>query len=288
MITRVSAAVGTINRSRDVWSWHAIVLALVSAAILVLFRSDAAAAVQIWWIYPTYSHCFLILPISAWLVWEMRQELASVTPSVTPAALIVLPPILLLWLAGNLATINEARQFAVVAMLQVAFLVILGPGVYRRALFPALYLFFLVPFGQYLIPPMQDFATRFTDTGLTLIGVPHYTEGTTIELTNGRFEIAEACAGLRFLIATVALGVLFAYIAYLGWPKRILFLIGCVIVPLIGNGFRCLGIIELAHVTNNQLAAGADHLIYGWIFNTAIFLTLLLIGWRFRDDHEVV
>src|SRR2546423_12882223 len=125
---------------------------------------------------------------------------------------------------------------------------------------------------------MPDFATRFTDIGLMLIGVPHYTEGTTIELTNGRFEIAEACAGLRFLIATVALGVLFAHIAYRRWPKRMLFLIGCVVAPLIGNGFRCLGIIELAHITNNELAGGAPPPVSRRIFQTPRFLSLLVGG----------
>src|SRR2546423_2665225 len=111
---------------------------------------------------------------------------------------------------------------------------------------------------------MQDFATRFTDIGLMLIGVPHYTEGTTIELTNGRFEVAEACAGLRFLIATVALAVLFAHLNYQKPYKVALLLSAAIIVPLIANGLRCLGIILLAHVTNNQLAVGADHLVYGW------------------------
>src|SRR5205085_3075289 len=269
MTLTASLAIVSVDSGRALWRWHIAAIAAVAAAILLLFRSDVTNAVQVWWIYPTYSHCFLILPISAWWVWDMRGKLASEIPTLCPTALIALPPVLLLWLAANLATINEVRQFAVVTSLQVALVVLLGLRVYRAIVFPALYLFFLVPFGQYLIPPMQNFATWFTDAGLTIIGVPHFTEGTTIELTNGRFEIAEACAGLRFLIATVALGVLFAQIAYRVWSKRILFLVGCVVIPLIGNGFRCLGIIELAHLSNNELATGADHLIYGWLFNTA-------------------
>lgn len=213
----------------------------------------------------------------------MRGDLAVEIPVTFPLALLAIPPILLVWLGADFATITEIRQFAVVALLEVAIIAILGLRIFRVVLFPALYLFFLVPFGQYLIPPMQNFATWFTDTGLSLLQVPHFTEGTTIELTNGRFEIAEACAGLRFLIATVALGVLFARLSYRRSRKRLLFLAACVVIPLIGNGLRCLGIIELAHLTNNRVATGADHLVYGWIFNTAILLVLLVIGLRFRD-----
>jgi len=102
-------------------------------------------------------------------------------------------------------------------------------------------------------------------------------------LTTGSFEIAEACAGLRFLIATITLGVLFAHLTYRRWWKIAAFLAACVIVPLIANGFRCIGIILLAHVTDNQLAVGADHIVYGWGFNVAILLVIFFVGSRFRD-----
>jgi EpsI family protein len=64
-------------------------------------------------------------------------------------------------------------------------------------------------------------------------------------------------------------------------------LIATVLVPLIGNGLRCVGIILLAHFTNNEYGAGADHIVYGWGFNLAILLFLIVIGAFFRDEmHE--
>jgi exosortase len=216
-------------------------------------------------------------------VWERRGRLTGLYPAVEVKALWALPPLLALWWMGALSTINEVQQFAVIGIVEVAIVAMLGVRVYRVIWFAALYLFFLVPTGEYLIGPMQRFATLFTDATLNLIGVPHYTEGTVIELTNGRFEIAEACAGLRFLIATVALGVLYAYLMFRKRLKIVLFLVACVLVPLIGNGLRVVGIILLAHFTNNKYGAGADHLIYGWGFNVAILLVLFLIGSFFRD-----
>jgi EpsI family protein len=48
-----------------------------------------------------------------------------------------------------------------------------------------------------------------------------------------------------------------------------------------------VGIIVLAHFTNNEYGAGADHIVYGWGFNVAILLILGVIGFKFRDDvHE--
>jgi EpsI family protein len=167
----------------------------------------------------------------------------------------------------------------------------LGFRVYRQIWFSALYLFFLVPTGQYLVVPMQHFAAQFVDVSLNLLQIPHHREGTLFELSNGSYEIAEACAGLRFLIATVALGVLFAYMMFRKWYKVILFLIACVVIPLIGNGLRCVGIILLAHFTSNAYGAGADHLVYGWGFNVAILLVLFFLGSIFRDsagDHKIL
>jgi protein-S-isoprenylcysteine O-methyltransferase Ste14 len=63
--------------ARTQWVWHLGVLGVVVAAILAMFQYEVINAVQVWWIYATYSHCFLILPIFAWLIWEKRHELAT-------------------------------------------------------------------------------------------------------------------------------------------------------------------------------------------------------------------
>jgi len=282
-MSAADTALGNVPDSRAQWTLHLGVLAALIVLILVEFQFEVVNAVVVWWVYPTYSHCFLIIPISLWLIWEKRDELGASLPSVTAKGLLAIPFVLLFWFAAKIATINEARQFAVIGLVQIAILTMVGTHIYRKILFPALYLFFLVPTGQYLIPQMQVIATWFADTGLTLFGVPHYTEGTLIELATGRFEVAEACAGLRFLIATMTLGVLYAHLTYRKWYKIALFLASCVVVPLVGNGLRCLGIIMLAYMTNNEVAVGADHLVYGWFFNVAIMIVLFFAGLRFRD-----
>lgn len=266
------------------WLRHGATLSALLALTLLIFRDAVAAAVKVWWVSPTYSHCFLIVPIVAWLVWEKRPALAATAPALFPQALLLTPLLGLLWWMGQLAAINEVQQYAIVGMMQVLIVAFLGLNVARLIWFPILYLLFLVPTGEYLIGPMQRFATHFVDVSLNLLNIPHYTEGTTFELTNGRFEIAEACAGLRFLIATVTLGVLFSYMMFRKIYKAALFLVASVAVPLIGNGLRCVGIIVLAHFTDNRYGAGADHIVYGWGFNVAILIVLGILGSLFRDD----
>jgi exosortase A len=285
----MTQAVTTIDTHQDMsraWRNHLAALGMVLVLILVEFRGAISAAFTVWEVSPTYSHCFLIIPIVGWLIWEKKDALRKTRPAVEPRVLLLILPLLAVWWLGELSAVNEVRQYAVVGLMQIAIIALLGPRVVRQIWFPVLFLLALVPTGEYLIGPMQHFATRFVDISLNLLGIPHYTEGTVIELTNGRFEIAEACAGLRFLIATVTLGVLFAYLMYQRILKVVLFLIASMIIPLIGNGLRCVGIILLAHYTNNKYGAGADHIVYGWGFNVAILLILIFVGSLFRDEPK--
>jgi exosortase A len=261
-------------------------LGLIGALTLVIgvaFHADVWKAVGIWYNYPAYSHCFLILPISGWLIWERRAELASETPTPEPRALALSIAPLLLWLVGYYSTTVEFRQVAVVGFLQIALLGILGWRVYRLILFPAIFLFFLIPTGEYLIPTLQRLTSDFTDWGLTFFGVVHYRDGTAFELVNGRYSVAEACAGLRFLTATFTLGTLFCYLTFRIWWKSALFLAACIVFPIAANGVRVLATVMVANYTNNRVAAGMDHIVYGWGFAVVIMLLLLYVGSLFRD-----
>jgi exosortase A len=277
------ARVDPNESSWHAWRVHLIALGALLTLILADFHQAVSAAVKVWVVSPTYSHSFLILPIVGWLLWEKKDDLRTMRPTVEPRALLLCLPLVALWWLGQLLAVNEVTQYAIVGLMQVAIIALLGPKIVREIWFPVFFLLFLVPTGEYLTGPMQQFATDFVDAGLNILGIPHYTEGTVIELTNGRFEIAEACAGLRFLIATVTLSVLFAYLSYRRIYKIVCFLLLSIVIPLVGNGLRCLGIILLAHFTSNAYGAGADHVIYGWGFNVAILFLVLLVGSKFRD-----
>src|ERR1043165_1384358 len=260
MSTHSLAADVTRTAYSGQWTWHLAILGTMIVAILALFPTEVSYAVVVWTLYPAYSHCYLIIPISGWLIWNQRAQLANMVPSLEPRTLFILPLCALVWLLGYVAAINEVRQFTLVAMIITAILTMLGWQVFRVIAFPVMYLFFLVPFGQYFIPPLQQFTTWFTKIGLDLLSVPHFTQGTVFQLRNGTFEIADACAGLRFLTAAVALGVLYVYLTYTKWWKSAAFLAASVIVPIIANGLRCVLTMSLAYWLNDFDAVAESHI----------------------------
>jgi exosortase A len=250
----------------------------------LFFHEEIAAAFRVWMSSTAYNHCFLVLPIAAYLAWDRRALLADV--SVRPAPWLALAglPLALAWLAAERVGIMEGRQLVAMCFVELLFLVVLGWPVWRRLSAPLLYLFFLVPFGAFTTPLLQSLTARFTTTGLDLLGIPNFSDGLTIEIPAGAFYVAEACAGLRFLIASVAFGTLYACVMYRSLSRRIAFIAASIVVPIVANGFRALGIVALGQILGSAEAAAADHVLYGWLFFSIVIFLLTLIGLPFRQE----
>ena len=177
----------------------------------------------------------------------------------------------------------EGRQLVAMAFVELLFLAVLGVRLFRALGGPLLYLFFLVPFGAFVTPALQAFTARFIDVGLTVLGIPHFSHGTLIEIAAGTFYVAEACAGLRFLVAAVAFGVFYALLNYRSPGRRVAFIAASVVVPIVANGIRALGIVVLGQLLGSAQAAAADHIVYGWLFFSVVMLLLVAAGLPLRE-----
>ncbi len=273
----------TRQAAPDVWRAPLILLAAVSLSILLLFWRDVADIAAIWWNSSTFNHCLLILPIIGWLVWQRRQELAQLTPQASMAGLSVAALGALAWMLGEAASVGLGRHLGIVLMLQGATVSILGITVARGLLFPLFYAFFLVPFGEEFVPALQMVTAELSMVLLSLVGLPAHIEGVFITTPSGYFEVAEACSGVKFLIAMVALGALTANLCFRSWPRRIAFMGVCIAIPIIANGIRAFGTIYIADISGIEFAESFDHVFYGWIFFGTGITLVLAIGWRFFD-----
>jgi exosortase A len=266
--------------------WRRVGLALGLGVLLLgaLFNKEVVAAVQTWNASTAYNHCFLVVPIALYLLWDRRFDLVGVKPRPIPVVLLLGLPLALIWLVAERLGIMEGRQLAAISFVELLFLAILGKRLWWAMAGPLLYLYFLVPFGEFLTPRLQDFTTWFIQHGLDILGIPAYIDGYIIEIPQGTFFVAEACAGLRFLIASIAFGSLYALMMYRSPVRRGVFILVSIIVPIIANGFRGLGIVYLGYLLNSAQAAAADHIIYGWIFFSFVILVLIALGLPFRQD----
>jgi exosortase A len=191
-----------------------------------------------------------------------------------------------LWLLGYLVDAIVVQQVAWVAAFVGGVWAILGNRIAWAIAFPLAFLVFLIPFGEDLVPIMMEFTADFTIGLVRLTGIPVYREGLFFSLPSGHWSVVEACSGIRYLIASVTLGCLYAYLTYSSLKKRLIFIAVSIVVPVIANGLRAYIIVMLGHVSDMTIATGVDHLVYGWLFFGFIIFLMILAGARFRDEID--
>lgn len=261
--------------------------AMVVAAVLLLlavFHESYWSMVETWARSETFAHGFLIVPIVLFLIWRQRNALADVVPRPFPLAGVVLAGLGVVWLLGELVDVVSVRQFSVVLMIPAVVWLMLGTHVLWRLQFPLAYLLFAVPFGEFLVEPLMVFTADVTVGLVRLTGIPVFREGLYFSLPTGHWAVVEACSGVRYLIASLALGALYAHITYRTWFRRCMFMIAAIIVPIIANALRAYMIVMIGHLSDMSLAAGVDHLLYGWVFFGVVIFLMFWVGGFWRQD----
>lgn len=273
---------------RSVPRWRAALPSLLVAlvAVLVLYRDTFGAMVAIWSRSDTFAHAFLVPPIVTWLVWRRRAELGALSPR--PHAWTLVPVALMAvgWLVGDLAGVNALTQVCATTILVLSVPTVLGWGVARVIAFPLAFTFFMVPIGEFAMPAFMQWTADFTVTSLRLLGVPVYREGLNFVIPSGSWSVVEACSGIRYLIASFMVGTLFGYLQYRSTRRRVLFALVSLAVPIVANWARALMIVLLGHFSGNRIAAGVDHLIYGWLFFGVVIGLMFFVGSRWAEPPQ--
>jgi exosortase len=147
------------------WPLPILFIGIAALVFGVVFRSDITGAFRVWIESTAYNHCFLILPLIGFLLWQRRAVFSAVSPHPSFWPLVLMPVLSAVWLITAILDIQEGRQLLVVAMFEVVLLVALGPRLVRLLLAPLLFLFFLVPTGAFLVPLLQKITAEIAVGG---------------------------------------------------------------------------------------------------------------------------
>ncbi|MBL0150818.1 MAG: archaeosortase/exosortase family protein [Ideonella sp.] len=115
--------------------------------------------------------------------------------------------------------------------------------------FPLGFAFFAVPIGEFALPVLMQWTADFT------VGA----------------------------LASFMVGSLFGYLNYQSNKRRWIFVGLSLLVPVLANWVRAYMIVMLGHLSNNRLATGVDHLVYGWVFFGVVIMGLFTIGARWAE-----
>jgi exosortase A len=260
-----------------------VALCAASLAAVFAFRETWLSLADTWTRTSTFNHGWLVLPAVGYLIARKRAELARAAPAPDLLGLLVLTVVCGAWWLGTISQVQLISQLACVAALPALAYALAGRKAISVIAFPLACLVFAVPFGEELVPSLMTYTADFAVGGLWLFGIPVYREGMLISIPAGDFEVAKACSGIRYLIASAALGSLYAYLIYRSARRRLAFLALCLVIPVVANGLRALLIILLAHWSDMRFAAGIDHLIYGWLFFGLVMAATFWLGSLWRE-----
>jgi exosortase A len=254
----------------------------VLLAVAFFFEQWRAMAL-LWWGNETYSHGLLILPICLWLVWRDKGALATIKPQASVLGLLPLFAGLFGWLVGTLADVNVVEQFGALLTLLSLVPLILGVQLSKRLWFPLAFAFFMVPAGEFLVPPLMKYTADATVIALQWSGIPVYRENMHFTLPTGRWSVVEACSGLRYVIAAVVLACLFSYLNYKTWSKRILFTLACLVLAIVANWVRAYTVVLVGHWSDMKYGTGDDHIYFGWVFFGLCMMGIFWMGSKWRE-----
>lgn len=272
----------------DAWRKPVVAVILLALGSVLTFYDSWSSIVEIWIRSDTFAHGFLVAPVSLWLILSRKSQLRNLCPAPSYAAIAAMAGCGFVWLAAELSQVLVVKQFALVGGLVCGIWAMLGTRVALRMLFPLMFLFLMVPFGEDFVPYLMEFTATFTVWMLRLTGISVYREGLHFTLTSGNWSVVDACSGIRYLIASITLGAVYAYLNYSNLFKRAAFMLLAVVVPIFANGLRAYMIVMIGHLSDMKLATGVDHIIYGWLFFGLVMLLLFYLGSFWQDPPLAV
>jgi exosortase len=259
-----------------------VAAALLGLLVAWLYHSVLIALVRQWWDDPDYSHGFLIPLLAGYLVWERRQRLRALAVAPSSLGLAVLVSAVALFVLANMAAELFVMRVTLLIVLAGLILHLLGRAQLRLLAVPLVFLLFMIPPPAIVFNaitfPLQMFAAGAATRSLQLLDVPVLREGNIITLAHAKLEVAEACSGVRSLLALVALAATYAYFTQAAVWRRALLVLSSVPIAIVANAARVTGTGLLAHVFGEEVAQGFFHSFSGWLVFVAAFVLLCLEG----------
>jgi len=233
-----------------------------------------------WRTNPDYSHGLLIVPLSLYFAYGKTPQLrrAEIRGSWWGVAILCVGvlSVCIGELGGLLTALRSGYVFALMGLV----LLLAGRQVFEILLFPMAFLFLMVPLPQSLVNiiafPLQLIAAGWAVSSLQAFGIPSLLEGNIIHLAHTQLFVAEACSGLRSLMALLTLGVVFAQFFRAGrlFQQSILVL-SAIPIAIVVNAVRVSLTGILTHNFGPEAAGGFIHDFQGIITFSMAFIMLL-------------
>jgi exosortase len=250
------------------------------AVLIALYWRVAGELARQWWVDPNYSHGFLVPFLSAFLIWQRRNELTALRAQGSWLGLPVLLVGVGALLLGDLSFVIFLTGSSLIMVLAGLVLFHLGREILWLLAFPLLFLLFMVPMPDSLFDaialPLQNLAARNAAWTLEALGVAVLLQGNVIHLSQISLGVTEACSGIRSLVSLLAVAVAWAYLSLSGIWGMVGLVAAAVPITILANVGRIVATGLIGQWLGVEYARGVFHSLSGWA--TFFFAFVCLLG----------
>jgi exosortase len=203
-----------------------------------------------------YSH-FLLIPIVSLYFFLLDRRAIFHHAKYQPIGLIVVllsigiyPIALKLTPPLNVNDFLSLCVFAFVLYINGSFLTIYGVNATKAALFPLLFMAFMIPIPTILLDPfirfLQVWSAHAVHLAFEILGEPVFRDGMVFQLSGISIEVAKECSGIRSTLALIITGVLAGRIFLRTKRRRVLLCLAIIPAMIVKNAIRITTLTLLA------------------------------------------
>jgi exosortase len=240
-----------------------------------------------------WGHSFVIPLIAGYMIWQRKDKIREIQTSIFWPALV---PFLLgiVAYAYNLFMVRNhmLQGMSMILSLGSLCLLLIGPRVFRHMFLPIAYLVLMITIAEGIMLAvtfkLQLLASQGSWLMLNLIGSPFGwfsvdIDGNTLTIITSSGEqlpmnVAEACSGMRMVVAFYALAVAVALMGSSQWWQRIALVLLAGPIAVFMNMVR-VTVLGLLMLINPDLAAGDAHTLIGTVLLVPSLLLFLGFAW---------
>lgn len=282
----VTAMNSTNDQQIQIWEVSPLIWAglAITALFMGIVYYDGLELMVSWWATrEEYGHGFIIPFITAFLVWQKKDQLETLPFTGSWAGSFIVLVAVGIYALGELGSLYTVIQYSFLIALFGVVLSLMGTRSFRVILVPFLILVFMLPLPNYMFnnlsSQLQLISSEIGVAVIRLFDISVYLEGNVIDLGSYKLQVVEACSGLNYLFPLMTLGFIAAYF-FTGafWKKAIIFL-STIPITVFMNSFR-IGIIGITvEYWGKEMAEGFLHDFEGWVVFMSCTGILILEMW---------
>jgi len=291
-----SSDVAVLSDRKECWSElgvHVYIrIGIVAALLYFLFRVEIDSVVSRWISDSSWSHGFLIPLFGLYFLNQRKDEILNleITPSYTGLFLLLFSIAFYVFNIISPAGYGYFRSTSVIMALGSVVFLLGGYGLIKHAWLPVAYLIFAVPlpdrYYKLITIPMRQLAAIIASALLSMVkDLEAVANGVVIDVVyKGQrlepgLDVAEACSGMRLLMAFMALGVAMAYLHYRPTWQRIILLVSTVPIAILCNIIRVTVTGFIYILGDPQYAQGIYHDMLGMAMLPLAFGLYGFLAW---------